>query len=78
MKIRSQFVSNSSSSSYIMLGFSTNTPSDYFPSEEELMQHKQIVHGKELPYDCKLCDLTFTNMQDMRAHLQRFHSYKNA
>ena len=49
----------------------------YFSSEEEIMQHKQIVHGKETPYDCKLCNQTFTNMQDMRAHLQRYHSYKN-
>lgn len=55
-----------------------NKCNNSFSSEEELMQHKQIVHGKELPYDCKLCDLAFTNMQDMRTHLQRYHSYKNA
>lgn len=47
-------------------------------SDEEIMQHKQIVHGKELPYDCKLCNQTFTNMQDMRTHLQKFHSYKKS
>ncbi|MFM7861807.1 MAG: hypothetical protein ACKO7Y_03595 [Candidatus Nitrosotenuis sp.] len=41
------------------------------------MQHKQIVHGKELPYDCKACNESFTNMQDMRTHLQKRHSYRN-
>jgi KRAB domain-containing zinc finger protein len=47
-----------------------------FPSVEQLMQHQQVVHGKDLPYDCKICNQNFTNMQDMRAHLQRYHSYK--
>ncbi|MEM2785682.1 MAG: C2H2-type zinc finger protein [Candidatus Nitrosotenuis sp.] len=47
-----------------------------FSSDEELMQHKQIIHGKDLPYDCKLCNQNFSNMQDMRTHLQRYHSYK--
>ncbi|HEX9846629.1 MAG TPA: hypothetical protein VGA92_09260 [Candidatus Nitrosotenuis sp.] len=41
------------------------------------MQHQQIVHGKDLPYDCKICNQNFSNMQDMRTHLQRYHSYKN-
>lgn len=49
-----------------------------FSSEEELMQHKQITHGKELPYDCKVCNQNFTNMQDMRTHLQKYHSYKKS
>ncbi|HXW02504.1 MAG TPA: C2H2-type zinc finger protein [Candidatus Nitrosotenuis sp.] len=49
----------------------------HFPSEENLMQHQQIVHGKDLPYDCKICNQNFSNMQDMRTHLQRHHSYKN-
>lgn len=47
-----------------------------FTSDEELMQHKQIVHGKDLPYDCKVCNQNFSNMQDMRTHLQRYHNYK--
>jgi KRAB domain-containing zinc finger protein len=47
-----------------------------FTSQEELMQHEQVVHGKELPYDCKVCNQSFTNMQDMRTHLQKYHSYK--
>ncbi|MEW6043906.1 MAG: C2H2-type zinc finger protein [Thermoproteota archaeon] len=47
-----------------------------FASNEEVMQHKQIVHGKDLPYDCKECDQSFSNMQDMRTHLQRYHRYK--
>ncbi|MEM2160219.1 MAG: C2H2-type zinc finger protein [Candidatus Nitrosotenuis sp.] len=48
----------------------------YFKTNEELMQHQQTVHGKDLPYDCKMCNKSFTNMQDMRTHLQRYHSYK--
>ena len=40
------------------------------------MNHKQIVHGKDLKYDCKECNKFFSNMEDMRTHLQREHSYK--
>ncbi|MCP2505831.1 MAG: hypothetical protein NLN56_02300 [Nitrosopumilus sp.] len=40
------------------------------------MNHKQIVHGKDSQYDCKECDKEFSNMEDMRTHLQRKHSYK--
>lgn len=47
-----------------------------FRTMEELMQHQQITHGKDIPYDCKTCNKNFSNMQDMRTHLQRFHSYK--
>ena len=50
--------------------------SNVFSTNEELMQHQQIVHGKQIPYDCKSCNQSFTNMQDMRTHLQRYHSYK--
>lgn len=47
-----------------------------FSKEEQLMNHKQIVHGKDLQYDCKECKRYFSNMDDMRTHLQREHSYK--
>ena len=47
-----------------------------FSQEEELMQHSQIVHYKDHPYDCKECNKSFSNMEDMRTHLQREHSYK--
>jgi len=47
-----------------------------FKSQEELMQHLQITHYKDLPYDCKECEENFSNMEDMRTHLQRQHSYK--
>lgn len=47
-----------------------------FSHQEELMNHKQIVHGKDLQYDCKECKMYFANMEDMRTHLQREHSYK--
>jgi|TARA_B100001758_G_scaffold22400_1_gene15693 KRAB domain-containing zinc finger protein len=47
-----------------------------FKTQEELMQHLQITHYKDLPYDCKECGENFSNMEDMRTHLQRKHSYK--
>lgn len=47
-----------------------------FSSQEKLMQHQEIVHGKDLPYDCRECNQNFSNMEDMRSHLQRHHSYK--
>ena len=47
-----------------------------FSKEEEFMNHKQIVHGKDSQYDCKECNKEFSNMEDMRTHLQRKHSYK--
>ncbi len=47
-----------------------------FYKEEEMMNHKQIIHGKDLQYDCKECNRFFSNMEDMRTHLQREHSYK--
>jgi len=47
-----------------------------FSRQEELMQHKQAVHFKDSPYDCRECGLDFPSMEDMRAHLQREHSYK--
>ena len=47
-----------------------------FSQQEELMQHLQVFHYKDLPYDCKECDEYFSNMEEMRTHLQRKHSYK--
>ena len=47
-----------------------------FSKQEELMTHKQIIHGKDSQYDCKECNRNFSNMEDMRTHLQREHSYK--
>lgn len=53
-----------------------DTCDEKFSKEEQLMNHKQIVHGKDLQYDCKECGKYFSNMEDMRTHLQREHSYK--
>ena len=47
-----------------------------FSQQEELMQHSQVVHFKDSPYDCKKCGKNFSNMEDMRTHLQKEHSYK--
>ena len=40
------------------------------------MFHEQITHGKDLKYDCKECNKYFSNMEDMRTHLQKNLSYK--
>ena len=47
-----------------------------FSKQEELMNHNEIIHGKDLEYDCKKCKKYFSNMEDMRTHLQKEHSYK--
>ncbi len=47
-----------------------------FSKLEELMQHQQVVHNKNLPYDCKECNKFFSSMEEMRTHLQKYHSYK--
>jgi len=47
-----------------------------FSKQEDLMQHHEIVHDKDLPYDCKECNKFFSSMEEMRTHLQRNHSYK--
>jgi len=49
--------------------------SQKFSQKEELMQHEQIIHHKDSPYDCKECNQFFSSMEDMRSHLMRFHSY---
>ena len=56
--------------------FTCDVCASKFSRQEELMNHKQIVHGKDLQYDCKECKKYFSNMEDMRTHLQREHSYK--
>ena len=47
-----------------------------FSHQEELMNHKQVVHGKDLKYDCKECNKYYSNMEDMRTHLQKEHKYR--
>lgn len=47
-----------------------------FSQQEELMQHLQVTHHKDDPYDCKACNEFFSSMEEMRTHLQRMHSYK--
>jgi len=46
-----------------------------FHKIEELMQHTQVVHGKDILYHCKLCDVRFEGMEQMRDHAKKFHSY---
>ena len=47
-----------------------------FSKQVEFMHHQQVVHNKDLPYDCKECNQFFSSMEEMRTHLQRHHSYK--
>jgi hypothetical protein len=46
-----------------------------FQKIEELMQHTQVVHGKDLLYYCKQCDVSFNGMEQMRDHAKKFHTY---
>lgn len=39
------------------------------------MQHRQLVHGKDLLYDCNNCNVSFEGMEQMRDHIKKFHSY---
>ena len=43
---------------------------------EQLMQHEQVVHGANLQYECRQCNVTFAGMEQMREHAKKFHSYK--
>ena len=46
-----------------------------FRKMEEIMQHTELIHGKDLLYDCKKCNLSFEGMEQMRDHIKKFHSY---
>ena len=48
-----------------------------FLRDIDLMNHKQIFHESDQKYDCKQCNRYFSSMEEMRAHLQREHSYKS-
>jgi hypothetical protein len=41
------------------------------------MQHKQVIHGKDLLYYCKKCNMSFEGMEQMRDHTKKFHSYND-
>jgi len=47
-----------------------------FSQHEELMNHQEITHFKDSPYDCKVCNENFHSMSEMRDHLRKKHSYK--
>ena len=44
-------------------------------SIEDLMNHKQIFHGKDLQYECRTCNVGFSSMEEIRTHMQRKHAY---
>ena len=46
-----------------------------FRKMEDMMQHLQVIHGKDLLYDCKECNMSFEGMEQMRDHTKKFHSY---
>jgi len=41
------------------------------------MQHEQVVHSDDM-YDCKECNQFFSSMEQMRTHIQRYHSFKGS
>ena len=47
-----------------------------FSRHEDLMNHQEIKHFKDSPYDCKECNENFHSMLEMREHLKKKHSYK--
>ena len=47
-----------------------------FPRHEDLMNHQELEHFKDKPYDCKECNENFHSMSEMRDHLKKNHSYK--
>ena len=47
-----------------------------FSRHEDLMNHQELEHFKDSPYDCKECNKNFNSMLEMRDHLKRKHSYK--
>jgi len=47
-----------------------------FSRHEELMNHQEITHYKDSPYDCNVCNENFHSMSEMRDHLRKKHSYK--
>lgn len=46
-----------------------------FRRVEELMQHQQVIHGKDSMYECRSCNMVFTNGEDLRGHARRYHTY---
>lgn len=47
-----------------------------FKHLEELMQHEQVVHGKDSMYECRACSMTFASGEELRDHARRYHSYR--
>ena len=47
-----------------------------FSQHEQLMNHQEITHFNNSPYDCKECNENFHSMLEMRDHLKKKHSYK--
>lgn len=46
-----------------------------FRQVEELMQHQQVVHGKDSKYGCRTCNMAFSSGEELRQHARRYHSY---
>ncbi|ABK77044.1 C2H2 Zn finger protein [Cenarchaeum symbiosum A] len=45
-----------------------------FRGEEQLMHHKDRVHG-DLKYRCEKCGMSFHGMEEMRSHVKAKHGY---
>lgn len=45
-----------------------------FKQEEDVMHHKLTIHYKNNKYDCNVCGVEFSGMEQMRTHMQKFHT----
>jgi DNA-directed RNA polymerase subunit RPC12/RpoP len=47
-----------------------------FHKVENYMHHQLLYHSNNSSYDCSNCGLKFLNMDELKDHIKRNHSYK--
>jgi DNA-directed RNA polymerase subunit RPC12/RpoP len=47
-----------------------------FYKVENYMHHQLLYHSNKSSYDCSNCGLKFLNMDELKDHIKRNHSYK--
>ena len=47
-----------------------------FHKVENYMHHQLLYHCNKSSYDCSNCGLKFLNMDELKDHIKRNHSYK--
>jgi DNA-directed RNA polymerase subunit RPC12/RpoP len=48
-----------------------------FNKTEHYMHHQLIYHSNNDSYDCSNCGQKFSDMDKLKSHIKRDHSYKN-